>query len=295
MTLPGDRAESGPGPRPADGVPSAPPPSTSTARELVWRIRQALPVELGADSVDVFLEGDPDLAVSGVAVTMMATFEVLEAAVANGANLVITHEPVYFNHHNAFAAPLAEALDPVFLVKRQFLRDHQLVVWHCHDLLHQLEPDMIHLGILTALGWPIAGIGGPSIVELPPTPLEEVLSHLADKLGATSLRYVGDQRQLISRIAVGCGYASLQGYRSALLRDDLDLVLVGEAWEWEFGEYVYDTAFLSAQAQRPRAFAVIGHIPSEQQGMAYFSEQLREIIPEIPVYFTPAADLYRSL
>ena len=78
-------------------------------------------------------------------------------------------------------------------------------------------------------------------------------------------------------------------------RDDVDLALVGESWEWEFGEYAYDTAWLTAREGRPRAFAVLGHVPSEQQGMAFFTEWLGQILPELPVSFVPAMDLYKSL
>jgi putative NIF3 family GTP cyclohydrolase 1 type 2 len=268
-----------------------------TAHEVVSRIRDALPVQVHDDTVDVFLEGDPDLSITGIAVTMMATFEVLENAVAAGANMVITHEPLYFNHQNEFAPKFASAADPIFLAKRDFLAEHQVTVWHCHDLLHQVQPDMIHLGVLTALGWPTAGIkaGYPSMTEIPAATLADVLQHVAERLAATSLRYVGDPGQRVQRIAIGCGYAGLEGLRPTLCRDDLDLVLVGESWEWEFGEYAYDSAFLSSHSARPKAFAVIGHVPSEQQGMAFFSKRLREFLPEVPVHFVPATDIYRSL
>ncbi|MDR2373592.1 MAG: Nif3-like dinuclear metal center hexameric protein [Bifidobacteriaceae bacterium] len=269
-----------------------------TALGVVQRIQGALPAETHPGTVDVFLEGDPDLAVKGVAVTMMATLEVLEMAVAGGANMVITHEPLYFNHHNAFVPQLAGGDDPVYLAKRAFLLERRVTVWHCHDRLHQIRPDMIHLGVLTALGWPSDGIGlglGPSVVDIPEASLGDVLRHVADKLGSTSLRYVGDPHQRVRRVAVACGYGGLEPFRPVLSSDEIDLAMVGEAWEWEFGEYAYDAAWIGRESGRPKAFAVLGHVPSEQQGMAFFARRLQEIVPEVDVSFVPAADIYRSL
>jgi len=36
--------------------------------------------------------------VTGIAVTMMATLDVLQRAAANGQNLIITHEPTFYDH-----------------------------------------------------------------------------------------------------------------------------------------------------------------------------------------------------
>lgn len=66
-----------------------------TARELVAEIQQQVGVEWQKDTVDTFKAGDPDTAVTGIAVTMMATMDVLERASAKGLNFVITHEPTF--------------------------------------------------------------------------------------------------------------------------------------------------------------------------------------------------------
>ena len=68
-----------------------------TAREVVARIQQQVGVPWQSDTVDTFKAGNPDSPVSGVAVTMMATLEVLQRAAAAGDNL-ITHEPTFFDH-----------------------------------------------------------------------------------------------------------------------------------------------------------------------------------------------------
>jgi hypothetical protein len=69
-----------------------------TAREVVARIQQQVGVPWQSDTVDTFKAGNPDSPVSGIAVTMMATLDVLQRAAAAGDNLIITHEPTFFDH-----------------------------------------------------------------------------------------------------------------------------------------------------------------------------------------------------
>src|SRR5438309_1559978 len=69
-----------------------------TARELVSQIQKQVGVEWQKDTVDTFKAGNPDTVVTGVAVTMMATMDVLQRASAQGLNFVITHEPTFYAH-----------------------------------------------------------------------------------------------------------------------------------------------------------------------------------------------------
>src|SRR6202158_4533090 len=69
-----------------------------TARDVIARIQQQVGVPWVAETVDTFKAGDPDTAITGIAVTMMATMDVLQRASAKGLNLVITHEPTFYAH-----------------------------------------------------------------------------------------------------------------------------------------------------------------------------------------------------
>src|SRR4051812_4173368 len=69
-----------------------------TAQEVADAIKSHVGVEWREKTVDTFKAGDPGTVVTGVAVTMMATLDVLQRAVAAGDNMVITHEPIFFNH-----------------------------------------------------------------------------------------------------------------------------------------------------------------------------------------------------
>ncbi|MBV9226759.1 MAG: Nif3-like dinuclear metal center hexameric protein, partial [Acidobacteriaceae bacterium] len=67
--------------------------SMLTARQVIERIQKQIGIAMPENTVDTFKAGDPDKPVTGIAVTMMATYDVLERAAASGKNLVITHEP----------------------------------------------------------------------------------------------------------------------------------------------------------------------------------------------------------
>jgi len=68
-------------------------------------------------TVDVIKEGDPQTQIKGIITTMFATTDVLKKAVELNCNLIIAHEPLYYNH-------LDETKqfqnDPVFLEKQKY-------------------------------------------------------------------------------------------------------------------------------------------------------------------------------
>ncbi|MEP6905024.1 MAG: hypothetical protein ABI875_03015 [Gemmatimonadales bacterium] len=70
-------------------------PNRPTAAEVIERIKKNVGVPWPESTVDTFKAGDPGTAVTGIAVTMMATLELLERAAAKGDNLIITHEPTF--------------------------------------------------------------------------------------------------------------------------------------------------------------------------------------------------------
>src|ERR1700693_5434610 len=84
-----------------------------TAQEIVQRIQEHVGIPWQKETVDTFKAGDPDSKVTGIAVTMMATFDVLQRAAASGANLIITHEPTFYNHLDNFTEIPQKENDPV--------------------------------------------------------------------------------------------------------------------------------------------------------------------------------------
>ncbi|MGA2741537.1 MAG: Nif3-like dinuclear metal center hexameric protein, partial [Bryobacteraceae bacterium] len=128
------------------------PTSRLTARQAIERIQKNVGVAWRSQTVDTFKAGDPDTPVTGVATTMMATYDVLRRAAAAGDNLIITHEPTFYGHLDQ-TADLAKENDAVLAAKQAFIAEHRLVVWRFHDHWHARTPDGIQTGMIRALGW----------------------------------------------------------------------------------------------------------------------------------------------
>src|SRR5438093_8089984 len=105
-----------------------------TAREVIAAIQEHVGVPWKTETVDTFKAGNPDTRVTGIAVTMLATMDVLQRAAAKGENLVITHEPTFYNHLDRPQG--MEEHDPGWKEKRDFIENNGMVVrrlqhrWH---------------------------------------------------------------------------------------------------------------------------------------------------------------------
>jgi DNA-binding transcriptional LysR family regulator len=126
---------------------------TLTAREVVARIQAHVEIPWMSETVDTFKAGNPDTEIKGIAVTMMATLDVLQRAAAAGQDLIITHEPTFYNHQDKPVELEQKENDPVLAAKRAFIAEHGLVIWRFHDHQHRMKADQIETGTAHALGW----------------------------------------------------------------------------------------------------------------------------------------------
>src|SRR5262249_5112881 len=124
-----------------------------TARQVIERIQSHVGVPWQAETVDTFKAGNPDTPVTGIAVTMMATLDVLQRAAAAHNNLIIPHEPTFFDHLDKATDLAAGENDAVLRRKREFIEKNGLIIWRFHDHWHRRKPDGIQAGMVHALGW----------------------------------------------------------------------------------------------------------------------------------------------
>jgi putative NIF3 family GTP cyclohydrolase 1 type 2 len=254
-----------------------------TARELVTGIQKQVGVEWKKDTVDTFKAGNPDTPVTGVAVTMMATMDVLQRASAKGLNFVITHEPTFYAHLDT-PEGIPES-DAVWAEKRAFIEKHGMVVWRFHDHWHMRKPDGIEAGNVHALGWEkFQRADNQYLFVIPETTLKELAKQVSQKLGSSVVRVVGDPAVKITKVAFSPGAAGSPREIHALEQDDVQVLMVGETREWETVEYAAD----AVSEGRKKALIVIGHIPSEQPGMEECARWLKGFVKDVPVEFMPA-------
>jgi len=261
-----------------------------TAREVVADIQKRVGVEWDKNTVDTFKAGNPDATVTGIAVTMMATMDVLQRASAQGLNFVITHEPTFYAHLDT-PEGMPEN-DPVWAEKREFIEKHGMVVWRFHDHWHKRKPDGIEAGMVRALGWEnYQRPDNEHLFVMPDTTVKDLAEQVARKLGSPVVRYVGNPEMRVKKVALSPGSEGFESETHTLERDDVEVLLVGETVEWETVEYVDDAA---AQGRR-KALIVIGHIPSEQAGMEECTRWLKEFVKGVPIKFVPTKQPFSTV
>jgi putative NIF3 family GTP cyclohydrolase 1 type 2 len=276
-------------PLPRSARAAAPADEAPTIAAVIESILSGIPGAPRRDTVDVVKAGDPSQRCTGVVTTFLGTLEVLRKAVGLGANLVISHEPVFYNHLDETAWLSG---DRVYGAKRRFIDDSRLVVWRAHDSWHSLKPDPVTVGTLKALGWERFAVkGDEELCDIPPATLDSLAATLKQKLGSHGVRFVGDPGLACRRIALSLGAAGRETHVRLLQRTDVDALVVGELQEWETSEYVRD----SVAAGWPKAVVVVGHEASEEAGMRELAQWLRPRQPALPVTHVPAGDAFTHL
>jgi putative NIF3 family GTP cyclohydrolase 1 type 2 len=261
-----------------------PAPTQLTARQLVERIRNHVGVPWQAETVDRILAGDPDTAVRGIAVTMMATLDVIERAVAAGKNMIITHEPTFYVHEDTTGEIQN---DPTLKYKLDFIRKNNVAVFRFHDHWHAHRPDGIAVGMIQELGWDKnVDPTNPTRFVFSGEPLAQFCQGIQNRLKDRTMRVVGKPAMPVKRVAVSWGAADRLTTIPLFARPDVDVLVVGEAREWELVEYAQD----SISAGNQKALIVLGHVLSEQGGMKYCTEWLKSFVTDVPIEFVPARE-----
>jgi putative NIF3 family GTP cyclohydrolase 1 type 2 len=265
---------------------AAPQDKSVTARDLIARIQAHVGIPWQQETVDTFKAGNPETQVKGIAVTMMATLDVLQRAAASGQNLIITHEPTFYNHQDKPDLEQKEN-DPVWAAKRAFIQEHNLVIWRFHDHWHRMKRDGIETGIAHALGWEkFQDANNQYVFALPETDLQHLASDLKSRLQIHVIRVVGDPKLKVSKVALVPGASGFAKETRALEMSDVQVLVTGEPREWETVEYVAD----AVTEGKSKALIILGHIPSEQAGMEECARWLKTFITEVPVEFVAARE-----
>lgn len=256
---------------------------TLTVQQVVSKMLTELDTEIQPGSVDTLKSGNWDQEVTGIATTFLATLSVLKKAQAQGINLILTHEPTFYNHLDN-KMEFGED-DPVVKAKEAFIKEHNLVVFRFHDVPHQVEDDMIKKGMLKELGWEKRNLGN-MVIDSPFSTVGELANFLQEHFNTSTVRVVGDPDQTIEKFGFLPGaygrHMQVKNYNI----QEIDALIIGEGAEWEIVEYARDAQELGWK----RALIVMGHAHSEEGGMEYVAEWLKRLLPEVPVAFIPAGN-----
>lgn len=245
---------------------------------------------------DMLIEGDENMEVTGIATTFMATVEVIQQAMDQGINLIITHEPTYYTGDDKRDWVKGDA---VYEAKRKLIRDNNIAIWRFHDHMHAAKTDLIYDGLIETLGWEAyvdRSLPYPHVYEIPEMSLKELSDFFKDKLEMDVTQIVGSKDTVCKKVGILVGGGSLglgtEEMPMQLMNDkNLDVIVCGDITEWTLPPYVRDAAALGMN----RALLIIGHERTEEAGMKYLPQWMEERIEGIKVTFIDAKEPFTYL
>jgi putative NIF3 family GTP cyclohydrolase 1 type 2 len=259
--------------------------SALTAGDVVARIKSNLGAPWRDTTYrDTFKFGGPETTVTGIATTVVCSFDVVKQAAAAGLNMIVPHEDTYWNDRDDVTIVKDDA---AYRAKIEFMRAHDIVVFRIHDHMHAQRPDFTYVGCARALGLASQQETAPQShrFTVPETTLGRLAADFQKRLGAKALRVVGDPEARVSRIQLGVGYAT-----PPVNSPDIDVVVSGEQQESDGGfdspAYVLDAVALGVA----KGWIMLGHAISEEQGMLEMADWVKSFTPEVPVRLVKAGE-----
>ncbi len=241
--------------------------------------------KVGENTCDTIKSGSGDADVTKVAVSMFATPDVVRAAHEWGAELLIVHEPTYFNHMDNHS-------DESFEVeKRRYIESTGITICRYHDYPHNAAHDIICEGEIKYMELPgkVEFPGKFDLVRVkldrPMTP-REIARHIESKVGIKHIRIAGAADVPMTKVSGMFGTPG--GVDAELRSDECEVVLTGEMCEWAFAQWAYE----AAQMGFKKAMLVLGHTGSERDGMRLVAERLQNTYPELSVRYFECGEVY---
>jgi len=245
---------------------------------------------------DRVLYGDPDRACTGIVTTCFASVRVIKEAAERGANLIISHEALFWNHgdHTDWLAD-----NTVFQDKKALLDRYGITVWRDHDYIHSGIPieggwtDGIFYGLMKELGWESylsCDIEQPIEFMLPKTTASAVAREMIEKIGLNGMKIYGDPETPVQHAWV-CGHIYGPNDNAITAKaeaEHFDLLIPLEIHDFTTAEYVRDASLLGHN----KAIICCGHFNTEEPGMKYMAEWLQQLLGDIRVSYVQSGDSY---
>ena len=241
--------------------------------------------QVSGKTCDVLKAGNPNKELKKVAVTMFATVDTVKKAQEWGADMIIVHEPTYYDHF--------EEIDdlPVVVAKRKLIEKSGITIYRYHDYMHSRDIDQIPEGEIYYLGLKGKVKNTPysaSYLFLADEPITalELANKMEKELGIKRVRIAGTLDKKSTKIALCFGTPG--GVFELLCDENIEMVLTGEACEWKLAEYARDADALGIN----KTLIVMGHIGSERDGMRLLAKRLSEKYKDFETRYIECGEVY---
>ena len=237
--------------------------------------------EVNEPSVDRIIIGNPETKIKKIGTAWMPYWNILKEAAEQDVNLMVVHEPTFYNHWDLdatgggyFSAPTPgkENYKKQVAAKKKWIEDNEMVIIRCHDVLDKIDGYGIPFALGRALGFQEKDIVRSStyynVYKIDPTPAQEVARSIARMLkpaGQPGVAFYGDENHQVKTIGLGTG-CICNPLDFADMNPDLYIAIDDSINTWTQTVFAEDTG---------KPLVVINHGTAEEFGMKELSEQLR--------------------
>ena len=246
---------------------------------------------------DKILYGNPNQEITGIVTTCYASVDVIKKTIELGANFIIVHEALFWNHgdHTDWLKD-----NETFKEKKKLLDEGNICVWRNHDYIHSGIPlnstytDGIFYGVMKELGWEnylTCPIEKPMHFEIPETTVRELGLFLKEKWNLNGIKIIGSLDSPVKKVWIPGHIDGRMDNQilSTMENEQIDTLIVLECTDYTVAEYVRD----STMAGIPKTIIALGHFNTEEPGMKYMLNWLPEALKiDVPMTFIPCADMF---
>ncbi|MCP0888041.1 Nif3-like dinuclear metal center hexameric protein [Ligilactobacillus sp. WILCCON 0076] len=276
--------------------------------EIIQRIKNYYQGMLNGQRIDdektrdQVLYGSTKQECTGIVTTIWASTAVIEQAARLGANLIICHEALFWNHGDQ-QQWLKESNNQTYLAKKALLDKNHITVWRNHDYVHSGIPvqdgtycDGIFWGFAKYMGWeeyfvkPAKDKLLPIMFNLPETKTINIANELIARFKLEGARIEGDPNTIVKKAIIP--YHNLGDAKQEIElidKEKIDLVIGMELIDFTLAEYIHDSSMLG----KNKSIVTVGHFNTEEAGMRYMAEYIPGILKNnILCQFVQAGDMY---
>ena len=221
--------------------------------------------------------GDPHAEVRGVLFCWMATAEALDQAHAQGCNVVVCHEDLWFPY-SFRGRPETYLTWKANRVRAERAVRYGLTIFRCHGTMDAI---CILDDIIRLLGFPEPVVSGPGFVricQIEPVTVRCLAQQVRDTLSLDAVRVCGNLDQVVRRVGFpwgGLGLSLNDSFLNTLIDQGCEVLVAGEMDEYAM-RLVGDCGVPMIETS---------HSVSENPGIQNFAERFRADHPGLPVVF----------
>ena len=227
-------------------------------------------------TVDKFKLGDIGVELSRVALCFIATPKIINEAHSWGAELLITHEPTFYDHWDVMPGYKFAKM------KKELLEQTGMTLFRYHDHPHfsDSEDDLFSDAFIDAMGWKGRKNGPLGFILNEGIPPREMVRQMEKRLDVHHVRIAGELDRPARNIALLLGARGGE-WNEFLASDETEVAIGGEVCEWAICEGARDATQLGI----PKSAIVMGHAASERDGMKYIARLMMDRFADSGIEF----------